>query len=641
MTPSSVVIANASFLESRKGSSSPFMQISGLPGVRTEERSPGSYRIAVRGSTIRSPFGIRNIKVYLNEFPLTDAGGNTYLNLIDFNLVNRAEILKGPDGSLFGANSGGVLKIVTDPDPGDSISFKVRLSGGSFETYNESLQTTFKLSNHLLSIGQSIHSTKGYRDHSAFGRVNLILSDRWSYNVRSSLKSFFTYSRLKYQTPGGLTFEQWEQDPKSARPPTSMLPGAEEQDANVSNSSFYGGILHESRINQLYHSILVFGSFTDFTNKFITNIETHSENNIGFRTLLESGHSINNFAIRFIIGSEFQKSINKIKNFGNKSGTIDTIQSRDDLKAIQTIIFGRTSLIYKNRLITEISTGINFNKYEILNFNTSTPEIKNHNFEPHLLPKLEISYLIKRNVSVRISTGRGYSLPSFAEIRPSGNILNTSLMPEQGYNYETGIRMSSKNYRIWIDLSFYQYRLKNAIVRSTNEDGVESFSNTGSIKQLGLESLVDFKLIQYTSSKIIQSASIIISSTNCNYNFQDYIKDSINLDGNRVTGVPNFTLSIEFLAKFKNKLSFVSRYNYQSSVPLNDANSDYSDVASLLFLKAGLDLNIKDHFLACYLAIDNLLNTKYSLGYDFNAFAGRYFNSAPLRTLQIGFTFNF
>ena len=58
-----------------------------LPGVRMEERSPGSYRLSMRGSLIRSPFGVRNVKVYLDDIILTDAGGNTYLNLLDMNLL--------------------------------------------------------------------------------------------------------------------------------------------------------------------------------------------------------------------------------------------------------------------------------------------------------------------------------------------------------------------------------------------------------------------------------------------------------------------------------------------------------------------------------------------------------------------------
>ncbi|MFZ1369644.1 MAG: TonB-dependent receptor plug domain-containing protein, partial [Ferruginibacter sp.] len=46
-----------------------------VAGVRMEERSPGSYRINIRGSSLRSPFGVRNVKVYWNDIPVTDPGG--------------------------------------------------------------------------------------------------------------------------------------------------------------------------------------------------------------------------------------------------------------------------------------------------------------------------------------------------------------------------------------------------------------------------------------------------------------------------------------------------------------------------------------------------------------------------------------
>ena len=48
--------------------------INANPGMRMEERSPGSYRLNIRGSSLRSPFGIRNVKVYYNDIPYTDPG---------------------------------------------------------------------------------------------------------------------------------------------------------------------------------------------------------------------------------------------------------------------------------------------------------------------------------------------------------------------------------------------------------------------------------------------------------------------------------------------------------------------------------------------------------------------------------------
>ncbi|MCC7525928.1 MAG: Plug domain-containing protein, partial [Chitinophagaceae bacterium] len=88
-----------------------------VPGARMEERSPGSYRLSVRGSLLRSPFGVRNIKVYWNDIPFTDAGGNSYFNLIDQHSINRIDIMKGPGGSMYGANTGGVIILHPDELP--------------------------------------------------------------------------------------------------------------------------------------------------------------------------------------------------------------------------------------------------------------------------------------------------------------------------------------------------------------------------------------------------------------------------------------------------------------------------------------------------------------------------------------------
>ena len=95
----------------RFGNTSLLPALNTQPGVRMEERSPGSYRLSIRGSTLRSPFGVRNVKVYYNGLPFTDFGGNTYLNLLDFSSVDNAEVIKGPGSSLYGAGTGGVLLI--------------------------------------------------------------------------------------------------------------------------------------------------------------------------------------------------------------------------------------------------------------------------------------------------------------------------------------------------------------------------------------------------------------------------------------------------------------------------------------------------------------------------------------------------
>ena len=80
-----------------------------IPGSKIEERSPGSYRVSMRGSTIRSPFGVRNVKIYFDDFIFTDASGNSYLNLIDPSFITSIDILKGPQGGEYGSETGGAL----------------------------------------------------------------------------------------------------------------------------------------------------------------------------------------------------------------------------------------------------------------------------------------------------------------------------------------------------------------------------------------------------------------------------------------------------------------------------------------------------------------------------------------------------
>src|SRR6185437_2769685 len=61
--PASVSVINLQQLKLQPGVSF-IPALNTVPGVRAEERSPGSYRLSIRGSLLRSPFGIRDVKIY-------------------------------------------------------------------------------------------------------------------------------------------------------------------------------------------------------------------------------------------------------------------------------------------------------------------------------------------------------------------------------------------------------------------------------------------------------------------------------------------------------------------------------------------------------------------------------------------------
>ena len=139
------------------------------PGVRMEERSPGSYRLSIRGSSLRSPFGVRNVKVYYDGIPYTDPGGNSYLNQLGFYNIQSVEIIKGPAGSIYGAGTGGVLLIRNDANkfhPGISASY----IAGSYNLTNLNTSVRFGTEDSHNTINFTHQESNGYRDHTALRR---------------------------------------------------------------------------------------------------------------------------------------------------------------------------------------------------------------------------------------------------------------------------------------------------------------------------------------------------------------------------------------------------------------------------------------------------------------------------------------
>src|SRR6187399_1857508 len=108
--PASIAVINKTQL-SHFNNTNILPALNTIPGVRMEERSPGSYRLNIRGSSLRSPFGVRNVKLYWNDIPFTDPGGNSYLNQLGYYNISSLEIIKGPASSLYGAGTGGAVLI--------------------------------------------------------------------------------------------------------------------------------------------------------------------------------------------------------------------------------------------------------------------------------------------------------------------------------------------------------------------------------------------------------------------------------------------------------------------------------------------------------------------------------------------------
>jgi iron complex outermembrane receptor protein len=633
--PVAVALIDSTTLNSNSGQSL-VPVFNSVAGVRMEERSPGSYRLSIRGSLLRSPFGIRNVKIYMDEFPLTNAGGDTYLNLLDFNAVTEIEILKGPDGSLFGANSGGVVRIGLFDPPVKNIRVTAKVSGGSFRLFHESVKVENQIGKNMFSIQESIQHCDGYRENSALERNYFQLTDSWNYNTNAAMRFLFFYADLNYQTPGGLTFQQWNENPREARPATSSLPGAAEQKAGVQNKTLYAGILHEVTIRKhLRHLFSLFGSHTDFKNPFITNYEMRNESSVGFRTWLEGkSNEDREVVFKANFGIESQVTQSEISNYANHSGNPDTLLANDRLSVIQGFVFGRLSIDFQKRFILETALSLNENHFT---FSNDFPSgiAGSRQFQPQYMPKLAFSWVIQRWVIWRATISKGYSPPALSEIRSSDNVVNVNLEPEDGINYETGFRFTTNKSSLQIDISIFDYQLNHAIERRENSDGNEYFVNAGGTNQPGIEFQSHSHLIPPKPFRFIRSLTLNNASSLGRFVFRNYSDNAVDYSGNRLPGVPEFAVISNAEAELPFGFFVFILHNFTSRIPLNNANTDYAHSYHLVQLKIGWKYVAQKYNLEIDAGADNLLNEKYSLGNDLNAAGGRYYNAAPERNYYL------
>ncbi len=93
--------------------------LNGLPGVQFQGSTPGVSNVTLRGigtATIYPDQGQATTGIYINDIPLTDPGFALSVPDLDVYDVQRVEILRGPQGTLFGAASlGGAINYVYNP----------------------------------------------------------------------------------------------------------------------------------------------------------------------------------------------------------------------------------------------------------------------------------------------------------------------------------------------------------------------------------------------------------------------------------------------------------------------------------------------------------------------------------------------
>jgi iron complex outermembrane receptor protein len=607
-----------------------------VPGVRMEERSPGSYRLSFRGSTLRSPFGVRNVKVYLDGIPFTDPGGNTYLTqLAPFDMYSL-ELIKGPAGSLYGAATGGALLIKSRPEnwlPG----FTAEYSYGSFNSNTINAQVRLGNENGGNIINYSHQTSDGYRDHTKLRRDIITWESMLKNNSHQTLSTYAFYGDLYYQTPGALTLSEYNANPKQARPAAGATPSADQAQAAIYQKTFMAGITNTCRFSEIFQNTTNFyAAYTNYVNPTFRNYEFRSEPHFGGRTVFS-------YATKYLhlnFGGEAQKGFFTTQDYGNNNGSPDTLQTNDNINTWTYTFFAQADLFFGKGW--QVSAGLSYNDVFIGIDRISVPGFipRNKTFNNEFAPRVAISKKITPDILLYASVSKGFSPPAVAEVLPSTGSINTDLQPENGISYETGLKSSFFNQRLYIEVIGFYFELKQAIVVRKDSSNADYYTNAGSTTQKGIESQVAYQLLP-SAMGFINSTRLWASYTLDNFTYGDFSKNSTNYDGEHLPGVANNTFTGGIDINSRPGIFLHLSYYYSDKMPLNDANSAYAGAYQLVGGRMGYAAPVKNMNLTFFTGVNNAFNAKYSLGNDINAAGGRYYNAAATANYFIGLSINF
>ncbi|HEX6334488.1 MAG TPA: TonB-dependent receptor [Flavisolibacter sp.] len=595
--------------------------VNATPGVRMEERSPGSYRFNIRGSSLRSPFGVRNVKVYFNDIPITDPGGHTYLNQLGYYNFNSIEIIKGPGSSVYGAGTGGVLLVQAMPENEPPNAF-AEYARGSYGLSNLYGSLTTGNERHVSRIGLQRQRSDGYRNHSELERDVHTWNGLFKLDDKRVLRTTFLYGELFYETPGALTAAEYEDNPRLARPGGFGFPGAEESAASISQKTFISGASYQQQLSATWmNKSTLYGMFTELRNPTVRNYGKSSEPHLGGRTMFRYSKG----PVVLDAGGEWQEGFTSVSIHKNTGGLPDSIQVSDEISNRQQFVFVQGAFELSDWTLTA-SASSNYLRVKTQRFTPATSGAQERKFTNEITPRVS---LMKKwpALTAYASVAKGFSPPTTAELLPTGGAINLGLDAEEGVNYDLGLRLREGG--VFVDINAFYFRLQNMIVLRRDAGGGDFFINAGKTRQYGVETQVTCSLFDKGPW---QQSQAWASHTWHRFRYREFVQVNNDFSGNSIPDVAPHVIAggvdLVSAAGFLGSLT----YYFNDQMPLNDANTAHASSFHLIGIRGGWQQWMKGGFrLKLVAGVENLLDERYSLGNDINGFGGRYYNAAAAR----------
>jgi len=603
--------------------------LNSIPGLVMQNRYnfAQDLRISIRGFGARAAFGIRGVKIIVDGIPTTLPDGQGSIDSIDIGSIGNIEVIKGASSSLYGNASGGVINIDTDFDS-QLAGISSRIATGSDGYRKNQLGFNGRLKNLDYTTNFSDLTVDGYRQHSEHESRLFNSKLRYRFDDGSTLKvSLNAVDQPVSNDPGGVDINILNTDRRLARMQNILLNAGEA----IDQQRF--GLIYETSLNQNtqlmlrnYHLWRDFIGYIPLASNGVIDFERYYAG-LGAR-ITQSLALAYGKKLTWMMGADLNRQEDYRQRFANNNGIKGTRVLNQDEHVSTEAIYAQANLTINPKWL--ILGGL---RYDAVTFDVNDKLSSNSSKRTleELSPMIGSSYALNDSVRVYANLSSSFETPTTTELAPSlslGTGLNKNLKPQTATSHEIGLKGLINNKHQY-DIAIFKINIDDEIIGLEDINGLDVFVNAGESTREGAELSINFQLSKNLSADIAYSYA--------DYRFNKFIDNNGNdHSGKPAPGIPQETLFIEL--NYTNDNGYFASIDalYTDKFSLRNNNSVIANSSFVSNLRLGYTLKKNDWIVEPFLAITNLGNEAYLSNARTNAWGGRYYESAPDRSVYAG-----
>jgi iron complex outermembrane receptor protein len=608
-----------------------------VPGMFFQNRynSSQDLRISIRGFGSRSNFGVRGIKILVDDVPETLADGQTQVDSIDLGSVKRIEVLRGPSSALYGNAAGGVINITSETGSAEPF-VEARLSFGEYGFSKHQIKAAGGSDRLDYMFNVSQLDFDGHRAHSVAD--NTQLNSRVTYRPDDLSEFGFVFNHTDQPVSddaGSLTREEAQLDPRQARGRNVDFDAGEALDQQKIGITYKRETANGGKFMARNYYL-----WRDFANKlpFASGGAVQFERFFaGVGANYMRALPVASYDNNIVIGFDFDRQDDDRKRFDNNDGVIGNLTFDQNETVTSTGVYVQDQLSISEDF--EISLGV---RYDRVNFDLtdrflSDGDNSGSRYLDEISPMLGAVMDVTPNLNLYATVSSSFQTPTSTEFaNPDGSGgFNQNLEPQLATNFEIGVRGQLSNQQRF-ELAAFTIDVKDELIpfETAASPGRDFYANAGRSTRDGIE-------FSY-SAEPTPSLSWIVSYTYSDFTFDQFTDDNgNNFAGNRLPGIADHSVFAEIVYKHSKGAYGAIDVQYVDELFANNANTETIDAYTLTSLRVGFDKSIGSFELGPFVGVHNLFDEAYTANVRINAFGGRFFEPGPGRNAYAGISIRY